>query len=322
MLKLPGLPLLCLYASMQTAAAFTKSTGGSSKTTSSSATASHFGPMDLGLGADGDLPALGQNGESSSGTESILGEGVVGGDEMLDLRKAPPMALRQVVRPQPFLSKAAKPLALTKVQEKGLLVGASLDSGSSPIESTPQQIPSVPAAPTPKVVEEYDVVDDDNEDDDDYRTVKMDETKTREELDRVQRGDVEHVKPAEHKKKPMLIKRRSVTSQQQSKAAVHEVAVEAAEQAPGSDKMMGQCMAFASWVKGQGSTGPDLVRIWKGTCMPAVMAGNAPPAYSNMCNALGTAVSKFAVRPWSPTELCQAVLAVFKESGVGATPLR
>jgi len=277
--------------------------------------------MDLGLGAEGDLPLPSANSDSSD-MISVPGEGTVV-DEMVALQQPPPVA-QQPRRSQPLLSTRPKPvMALAKVQS---MAGASPESGFAPgsFADTPQTVPQPPVPTKEKVVEEYDVDSDDE--DDDYRTTKMTETKTREELEREQRGDVEHVKPVEQKKPKPLIRRLKLAAeaQQTSKVSVKEekTEVDVAEQAPGDDKMMGQCMAFASWVKGQGSTGPDLVRIWKGTCMPSVMAGDAPPAYGNMCNALGTAVSKFAVKPWAPAEMCQAVLAVFRESGVGATPLR
>lgn len=284
--------------------------------------------MDLGLGSAGDL-APPSYADESSDTINVPGEGAVE-DEMAALQRPIPP---QFPRPQQFLASAppVKPkasLALLNAQSKGMLAGASFDAGDE--EEPMAQAPAAPAAQSKtapqvpkatKVLEEYDVSSDDDDQDDD-RTVKMKETATREELDRQQRGDVERIKPAQPKHAAKIVVRRPTllaASQQVAKAAVKEVAV--AEQAPGNDKMMKQCMAFAGWVKGQGSTGPDLVRIWKGTCMPAVMAGTASPAYGNMCNALGTAVSKFAVRPWAPSDMCQAVLQVFKESGVGASPL-
>merc|ERR1719326_936181 len=277
--------------------------------------------MDLGLGAVGDLSSI----TTESDDISIPGEGEVGQDEMVALRQPTPLALQQQQnpRPQPLLSKS-------KALLQAMPEGASLEGSSEPVSQTVPKV-AAPVEPKAKVLEEYDVspeseqTDEEAEHEDDYRTTKMDEVKTAEEEERVERGDVEKVKPVEHKK-PVEIELKKPTlklaaeSQQHSKVAVKEVDI--AEQAPGQDKQMAQCMAFAGWVKSQGSTGPDLVRIWKGTCMPAVMAGSAPPPFSNMCNALGTAVSKFSVGPWAPADMCTAVLAVFRESGVGATPLR
>merc|ERR1719408_278974 len=206
--------------------------------------------------------------------------------------------------------------ALATAQSMGSVSAASLAAASTGSTSAA----STQATQKAKVVEEYDVSED--EEDNDYRTTKTEEMKTKEEVERQARGDVENVKPEQLQKPRSLVRKLKLTAavQQQSRVAAKTAAVE--EQAPGGDKMMAQCMTFAGWVKSQGSTGPDLVRIWKGTCMPAVMAGNAPPAYSNMCNALGTAVSKFAVKPWAPADLCNAVLQVFRESGVGSTPMR
>jgi len=246
---------------------------------------------------------------------SVPGEDAIE-DEMVALQRPTP------VRPQPQFLSPKQPIALLNAQSQGLPAGATLDSYTGAVIA-PMRSPTAPQVPAQtKVLEEYDETEEEGDNDDDYRTTKMVETKTAEELERQQRGDVEHVKPVEHKRPKIVVRKLKVAlaTQQVSKTAAK--AVEVAEQAPGNDKMMGQCMAFAGWVKSQGSTGPDLVRIWKGTCMPAVMAGDAPPAYGNMCNALGTAVQKFAVRPWAPADMCQAVLQVFKESGVGGSPLR
>jgi len=246
---------------------------------------------------------------------SVPGEDAIE-DEMVALQRPTP------VRPQPQFLSPKQPIALLNAQSQGLPAGATLDSYTGAVIA-PMRSPTAPQVPAQtKVLEEYDETAEVDDNDDDYRTTKMVETKTAEELERQQRGDVEHVKPVEHKRPKIVVRKLKVALATQQVTKTAAKAVEAVEQAPGNDKMMGQCMAFAGWVKSQGSTGPDLVRIWKGTCMPAVMAGDAPPAYGNMCNALGTAVQKFAVRPWAPADMCQAVLQVFKESGVGGSPLR
>lgn len=324
------LKLLCIFASTQSslAAILARSTAGSAngrahatksaRAHASGSAAKWPGMMDLGLGSAGDLPVASSE---SSDMISVPGEGMIV-DEMVALQKPDNLFPRSQAPSQQFLSsnapKPVKPLAaLATAQSQGLMSGASLDARSA--EASSSSAASMATSGNEKVVEEYDVSDDDDQNDD-YRTTKSEEVKTREELTRSARGDVENVKPAPRKKAPVVLKRRLQAAMQQKSKVVAKQAV-AVEQDAGADKMMAQCMTFAGWVKGQGSTGPDLVRIWKGTCMPAVMAGTAPPAYGNMCNALGTAVSKFAVRPWAPADLCQAVLAVFKESGVGATPM-
>lgn len=307
-MQLLGLPLLFLFAETPIAVAVVaKSTAGVSKNGRSGVSNAAF-PMDLGFGANGDLPNA-----NAEDVVSVPGEGAIE-DEMVALK-----------RPLPFLSSSAPkhwapvPVSLLKAQSKGMMKGASFSSDV--IESTAQS-PSVPQAPrNAKVLEEYDVTPDDDEHADDYRTVNMKETQTAEVIERQQKGDVERIKPTEHKKPKIVIRKLNLATETQKSSKVATGQTVVAEAAPGNDKMMGQCMAFANWVKSQGSTGPDLVRIWKGTCMPAVMSGEAPPAYGNMCNALGTAVQKFAVRPWQPADMCQAVLQVFKESGIGATPL-
>lgn len=82
-----------------------------------------------------------------------------------------------------------------------------------------------------------------------------------------------------------------------------------------------QCLAFANHMKTQGIKGVELVRVWKGTCDPAVMAGAGGQQYSMMCSSLGSAVGQFAGQVnWDANQVCMAVLQVFHESGVGAVP--
>lgn len=302
------------------AAAVSKSASGSAQNArahAKSSAANSWGPFDLGLGSAGDLPSPQAD---TSDMIAVPGEGMVM-DEMVALKRPDPWNQHSTQRSQVFLSaKPQKPLAaLATAQSQGFFSGDSLASASVEAASVPAA--PVPAAQKGKVMEEYDVSGDEGEDDD-YRTTKTEEMKTKEEVERQARGDVENVKPEQlQKPRPLVRKLKLAAAVQQQSQVVAKTAATVEEQQPGGGKMMAQCMTFAGWVKSQGSTGPDLVRIWKGTCMPGVLAGNAPPAYGNMCNALGTAVSKFAVRPFNPAELCQAVLAVFKESGVGATPL-
>lgn len=329
------------------AAVTSKSNSGSrqGRLRSSGSAHAHWSPMDLGLGEAGDLSSLRASFNSLGAETTVPGEGgQMIEDEMLALQQQQqqPRAVQQSqaaseprvavpAQAPPMWRKPTQPLsALAKAQAQGLMVGADFDSDVSDDDVSAFVKPE--AATTPAVaknssnVEEYDEVnDEDDTDADESRTVPMNETGTREEMQRVRKGDVEHLK-SPPKRRQYLVKRvrKLVAAQQQakeSKGAIKEVA--AAVQAPpsGKDKMMNQCLAFAAWVKGQGSTGPDFVRIWKGTCLPTVMSGSSSPQYSNMCNALGTAVGKFALKPWTPPQICQAVVQVFGESGVGASPL-
>lgn len=89
--------------------------------------------------------------------------------------------------------------------------------------------------------------------------------------------------------------------------------------APGAGKMKSQCMSYASFLKTQDIQGIELVRVWKGTCDPIVSSGEASPAYQLMCSSLGGAVEEFANQPgWDPGAVCDAVLRVFKEAGIGS----
>lgn len=82
------------------------------------------------------------------------------------------------------------------------------------------------------------------------------------------------------------------------------------------DRMQAQCMAFANYLKGQAVNGPELVKMWKGTCDPAVMSGKASPGYSMLCSAVVGAVSPFVPEPnWDPNKLCTEVVRVWTEGG-------
>jgi len=86
-------------------------------------------------------------------------------------------------------------------------------------------------------------------------------------------------------------------------------------------RMHRQCLEFAAWVKVQATQTKDVVRLWKGTCTPAIKAGGASAQYISMCENLGGALSKFAEDPnWTPEAACKVVLTTFRESGVGSSP--
>eukprot|EP00418_Pyrodinium_bahamense_P018728 CAMPEP_0179111578 /NCGR_PEP_ID=MMETSP0796-20121207/52119_1 /TAXON_ID=73915 /ORGANISM="Pyrodinium bahamense, Strain pbaha01" /LENGTH=210 /DNA_ID=CAMNT_0020809727 /DNA_START=86 /DNA_END=718 /DNA_ORIENTATION=- len=75
-----------------------------------------------------------------------------------------------------------------------------------------------------------------------------------------------------------------------------------------------QCLHFARYVKAQQVTGAELVRVWKGTCEPAVRSGRATERYRLMCNSLGGAVEPFAAQiDYSVEQLCDSVLALFHD---------
>lgn len=141
------------------------------------------------------------------------------------------------------------------------------------------------------------------------------EVSTREERIRQHAGDIDHNQPYQQsiRGSPRPSTHRVAAMQQEVRSSDANVADK--KSSTGS-AMMAQCMAFASWLKAQGVQGQAFIRMWKGTC-----AGGTG-GYTTMCNALGGAVSKYAFNPgWAPPVVCQAVISVFEESGVGATPL-
>jgi len=108
-----------------------------------------------------------------------------------------------------------------------------------------------------------------------------------------------------------------------STKTVAKVATGAAGLRAVSESMMEQCLRFARWAKQQDLQGPELVHVWKSTCEPAVMSGAATERYRIMCEALGGAVADFGKSPkWAPESACIEVVRVFKESGVGGSPLK
>lgn len=330
------LPLLCIIsATCPHGVVTTFASTGSRHGRLRSSTVAAWEPMDLGLGEAGDLPLPGSTLQISD-APLVPGEGgTMIEDEMAALQQLP--AARSPSPPPRLRSSATaksgkhrKPVhlmsALAKAQAKGLMRGAEIESDSTDdvsdfIVSNNSTSRATKSAQT--YTDEYDVVNEEDDEEDTSRKGKTDEASTKEDFDRQRSGDVEAVKQKAKKKKTLIHRAHQMAATQaktvQSKVVVKAVAI--ADQPAGQSKMMGQCMAFASWVKGQGSVGPDFVRLWKGTCMPAVMAGTATPQYSNMCNALGAAVGRFALKPWAPPEVCQAVIQVFAEAGIGSTPL-
>ena len=108
----------------------------------------------------------------------------------------------------------------------------------------------------------------------------------------------------------------------QKAVVVEDAAHRAAHMQPGNDRMMEQCMSFANYMKAQQVDGTEFVRMWGGTCDPAIQAGVASPQFIQMCSALKGAVSGFiTLRSWPPDRVCQEVVRVMVEAGVGMSPL-
>lgn len=81
------------------------------------------------------------------------------------------------------------------------------------------------------------------------------------------------------------------------------------------------CLKFAKYTKEEGYKGVALVRVWKSTCEPGMLAGSATERYRLMCVSLGKAVEKFAVKPdWGLEEMCDSVLATFHDITAVDTP--
>lgn len=85
-----------------------------------------------------------------------------------------------------------------------------------------------------------------------------------------------------------------------------------------------QCLRFTRNIKARGVTGTELVKVWQGTCTPAIDAGQATQRFQLMCNSLGGALEPFAAQiDYNVGDLCEAVLAVFHDvTAVDAKPVR
>lgn len=139
------------------------------------------------------------------------------------------------------------------------------------------------------------------------------EQQTAEDLERIRLGEVDHVML----RKPQA----TVVTHPQQSVVQSEVKVEKHTEAKdkgGQKQMKSQCMAFAEYLRAQDVFGPELVRMWQGTCVPALKAGEANPAYTKMCDAIPGALDKYVgKKKWPTDKVCDAVLRIFNEAGVG-----
>eukprot|EP00747_Dinoflagellata_sp_TGD_P164467 gnl/TRDRNA2_/TRDRNA2_184447_c0_seq1.p1 gnl/TRDRNA2_/TRDRNA2_184447_c0~~gnl/TRDRNA2_/TRDRNA2_184447_c0_seq1.p1 ORF type:complete len:365 (-),score=81.67 gnl/TRDRNA2_/TRDRNA2_184447_c0_seq1:91-1185(-) len=187
---------------------------------------------------------------------------------------------------------------------------------------------------TEKFKDEYDVASDENTPDV-TRDVAGHEQLTKEDAARQRMGDVETVKQQDRLRRAREQHMNVPISAAQQRQKVHKSAEQLnaeagaaadeaiAEMPPGPAKQKAQCMAYANYLKANDIQGSELVKVWKLTCTPALDAGKGNPAYATMCGSMGSAVAKFAPkRLWKPGEVCDAVIKVFTESGLGAAPIQ
>lgn len=81
------------------------------------------------------------------------------------------------------------------------------------------------------------------------------------------------------------------------------------------------CLKFAKYAMDEGYKGVALVRVWKSTCEPSMLAGSATERYRMMCISLGRAVEKYAVMPtYRVEDICDSVLATFHDISAVDTP--
>lgn len=81
------------------------------------------------------------------------------------------------------------------------------------------------------------------------------------------------------------------------------------------------CLKFAKYTKDEGYKGVALVRVWKSTCEPGMLAGSATERFRLMCVSLGQAVEKFAVMDsYKEEDICDSILATFHDIGAVDLP--
>lgn len=158
--------------------------------------------------------------------------------------------------------------------------------------------------------------------DDEKMTVKDNEPRTSEDIKRLATGDVDPVEKPLPKKRAVLARlpriSKPVAKVPQSLVRQGARLKVATKRESPQDRMKSQCNAFGSFLGTQMVAGPEMIRIWKGTCDGPVKEGVASPQYVLMCNALGSAVEEEAVKP-APNmgEICTKILRVFNEAGIG-----
>eukprot|EP00927_Polykrikos_kofoidii_P080453 TRINITY_DN77304_c0_g1_i1.p1 TRINITY_DN77304_c0_g1~~TRINITY_DN77304_c0_g1_i1.p1 ORF type:complete len:340 (-),score=39.91 TRINITY_DN77304_c0_g1_i1:110-1129(-) len=296
----------------------------------------NFGPPSLGLDAGID---------AADGMTDFAGEASMQPslgpleDEALP---PPPKPLRSWAASQPHASLVSSSIA-------GLHASGLTFENVAPASTLRQSFVSVPSvAPEPRrplrsarITQEYDV-DIDTDDSSNFDQPGTDsigrDRLTHEDLERERRGDVlAPPRPSRghrtsramalqrhRSKSPVTLRRHSVTPTAMTAMRSQGVGGNAVARAVSLHplmRMQAQCLSFASWLKQQKAQGTVFVHLWKTTCSPAVIAG-AVPQYSQMCVALGGAVQPFANQPdWNENAVCQAVLGVFRASGVGVSPV-
>lgn len=312
-----------------------------------------FWPFDSGFGfedsADSSQPSMSMVGLSDPSAQapsmSVPGEGAIQDEEFM--ANTPISSKTARARKVALLAnhaEMAKPYQL-----KGPAAAGSPQFEAPPpygySGDAPQRFRRKPLKNPPKpdprkqTVAEFDMASDAPPKFNPHHQVTVDpEEETLEERRRKKRGDVEKVQPvhlAARKKKSSKRRRghpfrgqarfrrhRGHPHLAQKAVVVEDAAHRAAHMQPGHERMMQQCMSFANYMKTQGADGTEFVRMWGGTCDPAIQAGGASPQYVQMCSALKGAVSGFiTVRNWPPGEVCQAIVRVMTEAGVGMSPL-
>jgi len=75
-----------------------------------------------------------------------------------------------------------------------------------------------------------------------------------------------------------------------------------------------QCLRFVREIKRKGVRGNELVKTFKGTCMPSIYAGQATERFTLMCHSIGGALDPFVAQiDYRPEDVCNAVLVIFHD---------
>lgn len=233
-------------------------------------------------------------------------------DEAVALPPAPTDALPPAAGAKPKLVLAAMPPQPKLAARAGVVLPPAVERlrKATRMEKVMSLAAVLPPQADQKPLEEFDVAPDAAGSFPGKIASLKSEAVTREDGERIRKGDIEQVasRPA-----PVAL----ASGQEISVAAASVQALNTPAQ-----RMQEQCLGFAKWAKVAGVYGSELTKLWQTTCEPAVKAGGASEKFVAMCSSMPKAMAEFAgTKEWDPKRACDALVAHFKASGVGADPV-
>jgi len=195
-------------------------------------------------------------------------------------------------------------------------------------EAAEDETPVVRFAPRASAaVAEYDLVADDSQPEVSGILTKGSERATLEDMQRKRSGDFtrklrQPIKRLLHKQLRAKRILAAPALHRQLSASNATALLTSHVRTPPADRMKAQCLQYAQWMKAQNVQGPTLIKMWTTTCKPIIAAGAATGKMVSMCGNIAGSLANFTNNTlWTPNAVCQAVLAHFVSSGVGASPI-